>query len=477
MKIYLILGLLCMGVTGEQKINLDDIERDNLRVEGISKSGISQSEGSKYLAKPVIGQQQYQIPNQYRGPPPPPSPPAGSSVTYVTPPPVQNYPTETYVQPGKYAKKEQIYQQQNNYQEQILPQRYYNEYQQEPLLFPKRIAPNVYESQQLAYQPEVNIGNQLQPVQQKVISPKFTKNVNKGQEYVNIPMMHLLTYYPNLNVNSGKTNGLFVPQLATTATNHISIPVYTSTLSQRPVVSARPTYEIQYTPKHNAAVSNKITKGAAYTAPVNSKRFSGSPADSPADQTYAQGRQFLYTQAYIAPSQPQYVSQLVYAQPTAVYMQATPVYSDVYVHPSNYDQDNSLQGSARYTAPVEQLQSTVAIADELPNQGLGQQSSQSVTQNYIKEEPDELNTDLVPPQIPPQDFKSDTESVSSQDEELIPEQNHVISSEPASLLDSYVPSNVIAAQDSSRYQERPIKLERGFLPSKENFLYKKRKVE
>lgn len=28
-----------------------------------------------------------------------------------------------------------------------------------------------------------------------------------------------------------------------------------------------------------------------------------------------------------------------------------------------------------------------------------------------------------------------------------------------------------------RYQERPIQLERGFLPSKENFLYKKRKID
>ena len=79
-----------MGVNGEKKINLDDIERDNLRAEGISKSGITQSEGSKYLTKPVIGQQQYQIPNQYRGPPPPLPPPSSSSVTYVTPPPVQN---------------------------------------------------------------------------------------------------------------------------------------------------------------------------------------------------------------------------------------------------------------------------------------------------------------------------------------------------------------------------------------------------
>lgn len=65
-------------------------------------------------------------------------------------------------------------------------------------------------------------------------------------------------------------------------------------------------------------------------------------------------------------------------------MHATPVYSDVYARPPSYDQDNSLQGSVKYTAPFEEFHSAASIADELPNQGLGQQNSQSVTQNYVK---------------------------------------------------------------------------------------------
>lgn len=78
------LGLLCIGANGEKKINLEDIERDNLKVEGISKSGITRSEQSKFLTKPEFSQQHYQVPNQYHGLP------TSSSVTYVTPPPVQN---------------------------------------------------------------------------------------------------------------------------------------------------------------------------------------------------------------------------------------------------------------------------------------------------------------------------------------------------------------------------------------------------
>lgn len=66
---------------GENKINLEDIERDNLRVEGVSKSGIARVEEANYPTKPEIGQQQYQIP--YRGP-------TGAPITYVTPSSVQN---------------------------------------------------------------------------------------------------------------------------------------------------------------------------------------------------------------------------------------------------------------------------------------------------------------------------------------------------------------------------------------------------
>lgn len=81
-KFYLVLGLLCIGVKGENKINLEDIERDNLRVEGISKSGIARIEEAKYPTKPEIGQQQYQIP--YR------QIPTSAPVAYVTPSSAQN---------------------------------------------------------------------------------------------------------------------------------------------------------------------------------------------------------------------------------------------------------------------------------------------------------------------------------------------------------------------------------------------------
>lgn len=82
-----------------------------------------------------------------------------------------------------YATKEQIYQQQNNIlPESILPQRYYNEYEQQSSPPSKgNIVPNIYdESQQLAYQQEVNVGNQLQAIRQKTVTAKFEKNVNKG---------------------------------------------------------------------------------------------------------------------------------------------------------------------------------------------------------------------------------------------------------------------------------------------------------
>nr|XP_031843520.1 uncharacterized protein LOC116431781 [Nomia melanderi] len=477
-RLYLILGLLFVGVNAEKKINLDDIERDNLRIEGISKTGVAPPEGTNYLTKPEISQQPYQPLSQYNKPP-------NAPVAYVTAPSSQNIP-KTYVQPNKYVTKEQVYQQNNVLPEQPPPPQYYNEYQQ-PSLPPKGIAPNHYESQQFIYQPEVLVGNQLQTVQQKAVTAKYSKNVNKETVYVDIPMMHLLTYYPNLDVNPGKGRGLLAPQLTATGTEQISIPLYTSTLSQKPIVPVKPTYQIQHAPKYNSVVpttfSSKVSKAPVYTAPVTPKKYTNTPLANvatyvPQDQSYAQGRQFLYTQAYIAPSQPQYVSQLVYAQPTTVYMHAAPVYNDVYARVPTYVQDNVLQGNVKYNAPPEQPETAVPLAEELPNQVLTQQTGQSGSQNYVKE-PEEPSEDLVPPQLPAQEFKSVTPllPVPPQEDEPAPVQNDVGPTEPRSLLDSYVPSNLIAAQDSARYQERPIKLETGFLPSKENFLFKKRKSE
>lgn len=62
-KIYLILGLLVTAACAEKKINLEDIERDNLRAEGKTKTENIQTDETKYAANP--NQQQYQIPSQY----------------------------------------------------------------------------------------------------------------------------------------------------------------------------------------------------------------------------------------------------------------------------------------------------------------------------------------------------------------------------------------------------------------------------
>lgn len=79
--------------------------------------------------------------------------------------------------------------------------------------------------------------------------------------YVDVPMMHLLTYYPNLDVNPGKSGSVLVPRLSTTA-DQISIPLYTSTLTQKPIVSVKPTYQLQYPAKFNgvgpAAATTKV---------------------------------------------------------------------------------------------------------------------------------------------------------------------------------------------------------------------------
>lgn len=75
--------------------------------------------------------------------------------------------------------------------------------------------------------------------------------------------------------------------------------------------------------------------------------------------------------------------------------------------------------------------------------------------------PEEPKTHFVPPQLPPQDFKSgitQLEPVSAEDEQSLPVQDqslsvqdHSLSTEPRSLLDTYIPSKVIAAQDTARY--------------------------
>jgi len=70
---------------------------------------------------------------------------------------------------------------------QILPQQnipsiqYYNiygGYQQQTEIPARDVA---FESQKLSYQPEIVVGNHVQSIQQKAITEKYTKAINKGK--------------------------------------------------------------------------------------------------------------------------------------------------------------------------------------------------------------------------------------------------------------------------------------------------------
>lgn len=59
------MGLLVAAAYAEKKINLEDIEKDNLRAEGKAKVESIRTDETKYTIKPNIYQQQYQ--SQYSG--------------------------------------------------------------------------------------------------------------------------------------------------------------------------------------------------------------------------------------------------------------------------------------------------------------------------------------------------------------------------------------------------------------------------
>ncbi|XP_011261583.1 uncharacterized protein LOC105254524 isoform X1 [Camponotus floridanus] len=490
MKVYLILGLLVTVACAEKKINLEDIERDNLKAENKAKNENIQTDETKYAVQ--SNQQQYQIPNQY-------STLDSNSELYIQPQRLQDVkyslPPEEYVQPNQYAVQEVQYKQPS----QILPQQnipsiqYYGGYQQQTEIPARDVA---FESQKLNYQPEIVVGNQVQSIQQKAITEKYTKAINKEPVYLDVPVTQLLSYYPQLNINSlasGKSAGLVQPplhQLANNAAQQISIPVYAPVYNQKQLVSPAKTSYSTIVPTTFVPTRIKASK-VSNTVPFTSKKINLStllttPVYVQSQQSPAKGKTLLHTQAYIMPSQPQYVQQLVYTQPGIVYTDPAAAYSDIYTRLPAYIQDNSLPGQVSQYQTQQLQYVTPTIVSEAPKNVVQEQISQDPPQNYVKV-PEEPKTHFVPPQLPPQDFKSgitQLEPVSTEDEQSLPVQDqslsvqdHSLSTEPRSLLDTYIPSKVIAAQDTARYVERPIKLEGGFLPSKVNFALKKRKSE
>ncbi|XP_028051066.2 uncharacterized protein LOC105838808 isoform X2 [Monomorium pharaonis] len=481
-KVYLILGLLVTAACAEKKINLEDIERDNLKAEGKAKTENIQTDETAYTGKP--NQQQYQIPSQYNT--------LGQPDLYIPPQRLQdikyNVPPEEYIQPNQYPVNEAQYQQQSLLQQNIPPIQYYNGYQQQVEIPAKGIAPFAFESQKLNYQPEIEVGNQVQSIQQKAVTEKYTKAINKESAYIDVPVTQLLPYYPHLDINplvTLKDAGLPQPplQLASNAAQKIAIPTYTPLYNQKQLIpSVKSSYSAQ--PVTFAAKAPKAT----YIIPgAPKKKISPTPLlTTPLyvqpQQLLNQGKTLLHTQAYIAPSQPQYFQQFIYTQPGIVYSDPAAAYSDFYARLPAYIQDNYLRGQLnQYQTQQQQLYIAPAIGPEAPKEILQEQIGQDLSQNYLKV-PDEPKTHFVPPQLPPYDFKAGRTQLepirsSFENEQSLPTQDHSLSSEPRSLLDTYIPSKVIAAQDTARYRERPIKLEGGFLPSKVNFVHKKRKSE
>lgn len=125
------------------------------------------------------------------------------------------------------------------------------------------------------------------------------------------------------------------------------------------------------------------------TVPITSKKINLStllttPVYVQPQQSPAKGKTLLHTQAYITPSQPRYVQQLVYTQPgSLIYTDPASAYSDIYTRLPAYIQDNSLLGQVSqyqsqplYVAPT--------IVSEAPKKVLQEQINQDPPQNYVK---------------------------------------------------------------------------------------------
>ncbi|XP_012278402.1 uncharacterized protein LOC105698601 [Orussus abietinus] len=492
--------LLCFGVAlAEKKINLEDIERDNLRAESKSKVEDAQSE-ERYQEKLEVAQHRYQpLQGQLQQ-----SDQASTFAASHQPQPVK-YTVHPEEYSGiKYSANEVAYQPQNSIlqadRQNLQPLQYFADYQQQAEIGQKSVAQGAYEPQQLLLQqPEVTVGNQIQSTQQKVVTEKYLKSPNKDTLYVNIPMHQLLSYYPGLSFGQVPlTKGQVQPllhRLATEAAQKIAIPIYNPGFSNAQLFpSSRVAYQevqqpqyVTYGSKYNQqsqlALTSKAPKGLTYAATEDARSLVTpgastvplAPADPAAavyvqqDQVYPQQKKYSHTQALIGQSRPRY--ELVYNHPGLLYLQSPA-----------FIQDNSLAHNghqpsqySQYTQP-QQFYLSPSLPDQVAKTAL---PAPVVSQNYVKI-PEEPRTSFSPPQLPAQNFDPEDSQLLT-----VPDggdhrqfsNGHQLDGEPKSLLDTYVPSHVIAAQDSARYRERPIKLEGGFLPSKGAFGHTFEKVK
>ncbi|XP_043288658.1 uncharacterized protein [Venturia canescens] len=473
MKFAVILGLFFAVAFAEKKIDLEDIERDNLRAESKSDTENINSQDSSYSVpstKPDKTESKYQQgTRQYQN--------NDDVSSYVTPQQLQDkysMPSEGYQQDIKYSSDN------DDYQRSSQPIRYVEYPQQVETTAPKSISQtSAYAAppqQQLYYQPEVSVGNHYQSVQQKTASHKFAKNSNKETLYVNIPMAQLLSYYPHIAgpqplVSKGHGNpGLH--GLLNQPDQQVVIPFYMAPLTRDPVYSnSKITYQIQpqYTP-HSSTKFPLLTEAILPTRPPSKLIYSQPLLNQRQSQPQSHHLQeIVYTQQ---PGALTYVP-IGSSHDSSLYDRPSTAHLDSNTLNQNYE---SQTGHAQTYAPYEHQSVTkyeISNGNYAPhgsNQIYQQHGNENVHQNYesVPEAPD---TGLDLPRLPAKDFKSSDSHYT---------QNQLVhSEEPRSLLDSYIPSNILAAQNSERYRERPIRLERGFLPSKVTYVqsYKKRKIQ
>ncbi|KAH0553510.1 hypothetical protein KQX54_001758 [Cotesia glomerata] len=423
-----VVGLLLTTTAAEKKVNLEDIERDNLRSEGRTGSSKGTLQQKSYQVKPETDSEDYRSSShQYEAT-------RGFGSYSSRDKPGHHYHADSYMQANQPSFEYQHQPEDNDNAQ-------YTDYQEQ-------------DPKQYYFTPEINVGNRYQTIQQKVATEK---NSNGYKSTVYIPMSQLLAYYAYLSGQRSQSKPL--EALGGEGSHQMSVPVYTSDpYGRSPVymsskLSYKPqpqyiTYASQY-PSHTQAVLGK--KGQP------SKLYSHVSSSSSGTQTQNQNSQYLIHQELIYPEQ--------YST-----MGTHQVQDDAksYTQTDSQPPSSHLEQYYRYITP-EQLQYLV--------------SAKTIYQQPEYHQSLETPEDgLMPPQSPAQNFKSSYPSSASESTRLHYLQNHLShssSSEPKSLLDSYVPSHIIAAQDVERYRERPIKLESGFLPSKINFIhsYKKRKTQ
>ncbi|KAJ8667022.1 hypothetical protein QAD02_008684, partial [Eretmocerus hayati] len=339
---------------------------------------------------------------------------------------------------------------------------------------------NSQQYQHQVHQQEILVGNQLQSLQQKVAKQKY---VDPGEDreifYINIPMSQLLAYQNYATKQPGHNIG----------EQQVSIPVYMPTAIQKLLYASikntpQPDYQIGHqTPAQMMFAEGQTHPSPTHATPVAAHMAAPSQQHYSAEPTYASpvSQQPKY-QYYVLSQQHQQQPSIdqnsvahvdIYNMPETPYVNDNSLHEQIQQAPQQYIHGQTLHRYNDATAVAERLmaqilqQLGVPYVGEFPEHNIkGQDDYVPRHQQLQKFHGSSDNTHLVPVSAVSNGFSSKpVHSPRSQ--------------KPKTLLDSYIPSRVIAALDAERYTERPIKLEGGFLPSKINFIhsYKKRQSE